>query len=354
MNIDFFATLAKRVSVKNYSKESVEAGIEVLEFSRQLFPSPEDQERYEYEIGHLLLQICDFQTQLRILHRERMHRIWGAYAEEYKKPLWNGIPEKGKTILMIGEGGFGDEIFCSKYSHSYNQVGMKVVFATNYESLKSIFSRIKTIDEIISIQDVKDFEDYNYWIPAGETPLAFDFKLEDMPTQPYLMGSEEYLKKWKEIIPNNGKLKVGVRWSGNKTYEGPANTIIPFEYFDDLTSISNIEFYSLQRDDGVEEITKESKIIPLHDHLETWEDTLAAISQLDLVISSSTCIPVISAALGVPTWSVIPLFPYCLWLGEETKSFWFGDTIKLYRQSKVNSWKEPFEKVKNDLNEQSI
>ena len=354
MNIDFFATLAKRVSVKNYCKQSIEAGLEVLNFARQLFPSEEDQKRFDWEMGHLLLQISDFKTQLRILHAERMYSLWGAYTKEYKKPIWDCKPESGKTILMVGEGGIGDEFFTAKYSHSFHQHGMKTIFATNYKSSVGILERIETIDKVIHIEEIPELEDYDFWIPAGETPLAFDYDVNDMPTHQYLKPLDEYVDKWKTIIPESDKLKVGIRWSGNRGYEVAAKTIIPFSFFDELTDIPNVEFYSLQRDEGVEDLTPDSKVIPLHDKLESWDDTIAAISQLDLVISSSTSIPVVSAAINKPTWAVLPLFPYCLWLGEETKSYWFGDITRLYRQNIVESWKEPFDKVKDDLNEWAI
>lgn len=349
MNIDFFAVLAKRVASKNYCRQSIEAGIEVLNFARQLFP--EDQERFDVEVGHLLLQMCDFRRQLRILHKERMYTLWGAYTGNYKKPIWDGKPEVGKTVLMVGEGGIGDEFFTAKYSHTYHQHGMKTVFATNYTSSIGILERIETIDKVIHIEEVSEFEDYDYWIPAGESPLAFDYDVSDMPTHQYMYPLDEYVEKWKTIIPKSNKLKVGIRWSGSKAYEVEAKTIIPFSFFDELTSIPNVEVYSLQRDEGVEDIMPDSKVIPLHDELETWDDTIAAMSQLDLVISSSTSLPVVSAAINKPTWAVLPLFPYCLWLGEETKSYWFGDTIKLYRQHTVDNWQEPFERLKDDLYE---
>lgn len=349
IDINFFAVLAKRVASKNYCRQSIEAGIEVLNFARQLFP--EDQERFDVEVGHLLLQMCDFRRQLRILHRERMYTLWGAYTGNYKKPIWDGKPEVGKTILMVGEGGIGDEFFTAKYSHTYHQHGMKTVFATNYTSSIDILERIETIDKVIHIEEVSEFEDYDYWIPAGESPLAFDYDVSDMPTHQYLYPLDEYVEKWKTIIPKSNKLKVGIRWSGSKAYEVEAKTIIPFSFFDELTSIPNVEVYSLQRDEGVEDIMPDSKVIPLHDKLETWDDTIAAMSQLDLVISSSTSLPVVSAAINKPTWAVLPLFPYCLWLGEETKSYWFGDTIKLYRQHTVDNWQEPFERLKDDLYE---
>jgi hypothetical protein len=162
----------------------------------------------------------------------------------------------------------------------------------------------------------------------------------------------EYLKKWKKIIPESSKLKIGVRWCGSKNYETQAGTIIPFSFFDQLVS-DNIEIYSLQRDDGVEDITPDSKMIRLHDKLETWDDTLAAMEQLDLIVSSSTSLPIVSAGLNKETLIVVPTFCYCLWVGDETTSHWFGNNFKVYRQSNFNEWEKPFKKVKCYLNERA-
>ena len=38
---------------------------------------------------------------------------------EHKKPIWNGICEKGKTILINGEAGIGDELFGAKFSFNF-------------------------------------------------------------------------------------------------------------------------------------------------------------------------------------------------------------------------------------------
>lgn len=177
---------------------------------------------------------------------------------------------------------------------------------------------------------------------------------EDVPKHQYLFAPSEYMEKWSKIIPDSDHLKVGIRWSGNKDYGSPANIAVPFKYFNELVDIPNIDIYSLQKDDGIEDIPPGSKIIPLHDQLETWEDTFAAISQLDLVISGSTCIPIISAGLNKETWAVLHLWRFTQWMGTETKTFLFGDHVTCYRQSEADQWDQPFEKIKRDLYDKAV
>ena len=246
---------------------------------------------------------------------------------------------------MTGEAGIGDELFGAKFAHNFVERGMKVVFATNYWSSYNVIARIKSIDKVIHITQVADFEDYDYWVPVGEVPVALNLTQDQVPIQPHLEPTEEYLTKWKRIIPPSDKFKIGVRWTGNTTFE--KDTIIPVQYFEELGSLPNVELYSLHKDDGIDDIP--SNVIPLHEHkrswFETWDDTFAAISQLDLTISSSTCIPIVCAGLNTHIWTVVPNNPYYLWLQD----FWFGDKMKIYTQSVQGDWNQPFEGVKKDL-----
>ena len=298
----------------------------------------------------------EFRELLGKMHSERMSNRWGAYAIEsnfgYYKPIWSGKFEEGKTIMIVGEAGIGDEFFAAKFSKNFVDNGMKVVFAANFWSSYIVLARIKTIDKVIHITEIaenKHFEDYDYWVPAGEVPVALNLMQDQVPIEPYLEPTEEYLTKWKRIIPPSDKFKIGVRWTGNPHIER-SGTIIPSQYFEELGSLQNVELYSLHKDDGIDDIP--SNVIPLHEQgnswFDTWDDTFAAISQLDLTISSSTNIPIVCAGLNKPIWTVVPIGnrnPYYLWLQD----FWFRDKMKIYTQSVQGDWNQPFEDVKKDL-----
>ena len=291
----------------------------------------------------------EFRELLVKMHTERMTSRWGAYSWGHKKPIWNARFETGKTILITGEAGIGDELFGAKFSSNFVERGMKVVFATNYWSSYNVIARIKSIDKVIHITEVEDFEDYDYWVPVGEVPVALGVTQDQVPSKPYLELTQEYLTKWRRIIPPSDKFKIGVRWTGDPHIERNGG-IIPAQYFEELGSLPNVELYSLHKDDGIDDIP--SNVIPLHEHgrswFDTWDDTFAAISQLDLTISCSTNIPIVCAGLNKPIWTVVPIGPsnpYYLWLQD----FWFGDKMRIYTQLVQGDWNQPFEDVKNDL-----
>ena len=318
------------------------------------------------------LNSSKFRQVLAKIHKDRMTPpLWGAYALRelncHKKPIWNGVSQEGKTILIMGEGGIGDEIFACKFSQIFVERGMKVIFMTNYWSSYNIIARIKTIDKVIHLTEIignEPFEEYDYWVPAGEVPVALNLTQDQVPIDQYLYPTEEYITKWKRIIPPSDKFKIGVRWAGSPLHE--EESIIPVKHFETLSNdLPNIELYSLHKDDGKDDISKDSNIIPLHEEngtvwLETWDDTLAAISQLDLVISSSTSIPIVAAGLNKPVAVVVPFNRYYLWLGEkidselkghkwEVSNFWFGENVKVFKQCVKNDWNAPFRNLTHEL-----
>ena len=181
----------------------------------------------------------EFRELLVKMHNDRMTTRWGAYTWEHKKPIWNARFEPDKTILITGEAGIGDELFGAKFALNFVERGMKVVFVTNYWSSYNVIARIKSIDKVIHITEVADFEDYDYWVPVGEVPVALNLTQDQVPIEPYLEPTEEYLTKWKRIIPPSNKFKIGVRWTGHTRFE--KDTIIPAQYFEELGSLPNVE-----------------------------------------------------------------------------------------------------------------
>jgi ADP-heptose:LPS heptosyltransferase len=81
----------------------------------------------------------------------------------------------------------------------------------------------------------------------------------------------------------------------------------------------------------------------------SWEDTVACIQNLDLVITSCTSIAHIASAMGKPTWVIVPLLPYHIWANGNKNSPWYEDTTRVFRQTKFGKWENTFEEVASEL-----
>ena len=120
-----------------------------------------------------------------------------------------------------------------------------------------------------------------------------------------------------------------------------------------LSSILDLDatFVSLQKDprpDDKAVLLERAEIVDLTAHLTDFVETAALISCLDLVITVDTSVAHLAAALGRPTWILLPHTPDYRWLLDREDSPWYP-TARLFRQSKMGDWPEVIGRVFTEL-----
>ena len=78
--------------------------------------------------------------------------------------------------------------------------------------------------------------------------------------------------------------------------------------------------------------------------LTNLDDFAAQISALDLVISISNTTVHMSGALGKKVWTLLPYVPDWRWMLKREDTPWYP-TMKLFRQSQMNDWRDVFQRV---------
>ena len=316
---------------------------EISDRMEKIFPNDD---RVLYNKGwHKMLE-GDLLEGFTLMNRGRNVKLWGNAPLRTTKPIWDGESDiKGKHIIFNNEAGFGDEIIFVRFAKELYNKGAKVTVLCSPD-LVSLFSRIPEISAVANYGS-EQFIYHDYWIPSMLAPVLLKTQFEDLSGKPYLTADDRYVDKFKKYI-NSDKLKIGIRWLG-QSGDDYMNRIFDEQLMFDVVAKDNIQVYSLQKDHSEDELPKE--IIDLEPLLDSWEDTVGAISHLDLVVSSCTSIPHIAAALGVPTWVVIPAMPYYIWTWHcpesETTPWW--DSVRLFRQRKYGNWDEPFQEIKKAL-----
>ena len=87
---------------------------------------------------------------------------------------------------------------------------------------------------------------------------------------------------------------------------------------------------------------------PESNPLDNLDDFAAQLEALDLVISIDNSTVHFAAAVGTPTWVLLPLVPEFRWLLEREDSIWYPN-LRLIRQSTLNDWDSVFARVKEAL-----
>jgi ADP-heptose:LPS heptosyltransferase len=95
-------------------------------------------------------------------------------------------------------------------------------------------------------------------------------------------------------------------------------------------------------------LRERSDIIDLTEHLTDFVDTAALISCLDLVITVDTSVAHLAAALGCPTWIMLPYLPDFRWMVAREDSPWYP-TVRLFRQTKTREYLTVLDRVRTEL-----
>ena len=310
--------------------------------------------RAGYNRGWYLMMYGDLLAGFTLMNEGRNVGLWGNKHIGTDKPLWDGTDLNGKHVLFVCEAGLGDQMLFIRFVKDIAKKGGKIIVACDDYGLSSVFSRIPEVSAVVDYKAALAVY-HDCWVPSMAAPQVLKTTYKDLSGKSYLTAKDEYIEKFESLIQSD-KLKVGIRWL-SMPREGVCNTLgdaylsrkFPADLMFDAVIQDHVQLYSLQRDEGAEQLPRMSGIVDLASLLQSWEDTAGAIANLDLVISSCTSVAHIAAAMGKPTWIIVPLMSYYTWAIPGEKTAWY-DSVKLFRQEIYGKWSEPFEKIKEKLN----
>lgn len=301
--------------------------------------------RVAFNRGWHLLAQGDLQGGMELIDRGRWINVFGSSPLASGKPIYN--PEvhdlNGKTVLFRNEGGLGDEIINVRFVDFFANRGAKVVVTGN-PGLGSLFSRMKSVFAFASSSAELGIQ-HDYWVPGMSAVRIAGHTYETLPGEAYITPDPIRVERWKQITKGE-KLKIGIRWSGNPQFEHEQNRRFPVEPLLALSEIPGTQFFSFQRDTDLRELPR--NITDLSLFLGDWEDTAAALSCMDLVITSCTSVAHLSSALGKETWIIVPILPYYVWAYPGDTSPWY-DSVRLFRQTTFGDWMDPFTRLREAL-----
>ncbi len=290
---------------------------------------------YEMRNGNLL-------EGLKLLDCGRWEKVFGDPPLQTTKPIYRNEDLQGKFLLMCAEGGLGDEIINARFATDFAKKGAKVILTCD-TGLASSFSRIEGVASVIGNRRTPEIY-HDFWVPAMSAARILEYQFKDLTGDPYLTVCPEHKKKWAEYFssyPKNEK-KIGLRFYGNPKFEHEQFRRFPPE--DLIAVVENSIKISSEKKRSWINLQKEETELPI----ETWEDTLAILDQMDLVITSCTSVAHASAALGKKTWVIVPILPYYIWALPTSTSPWYKN-VKLFRQAKFQDWSNVFTEIRAEL-----
>ena len=115
------------------------------------------------------------------------------------------------------------------------------------------------------------------------------------------------------------------------------NRTINIDYLKPLLELKNVEFYSFQVGDIFDGIKKYPQIINIAQEFKTFDDTAAAMKNLDALISvDSACIH-IAGGLGIDSKLLIPYCSDWRWFDNTKNTEWYS-SIDIIKQQERQDW----------------
>jgi len=142
-------------------------------------------------------------------------------------------------------------------------------------------------------------------------------------------------------------------WSGNPAHLNDHNRSLPLQRLAPIVDL-DARFVSLQKDvrpADREILAALPAIVDLTADIGDFVDTAALISCLDLVLTVDTSVAHLSAALGKPTWIMLPHTPDYRWLLGRDDSPWYP-SVRLFRQDSSRDYATVIARVHEALSAQ--
>lgn len=269
--------------------------------------------------------------------------------------LAKGDSVAGKSIVMTGWGGAGDSVMFLRMAaklveHGASRVtvhvtgetaflernrwGFAVVNATTPAGLDALYAGH---DACVSAPQVPQV--------LGLAPAAFACD------EPCFIPDAARQDAWRRRIgPPNGRMKVGIAWSGNPTNIYEHNRSIETARIAKLLDVPGVDWYVVQKNSRNPEMAALARpgVHDWSDDCADVDESAALVSLLDLVISVDSLPAHLAAGIGVPTWLLLCKAGDWRWgVGGDTTPWYRRMTI--FRQRTLGDWDEVLGRVAHKL-----
>jgi tetratricopeptide (TPR) repeat protein len=244
-------------------------------------------------------------------------------------PGWSpGVDLAGKSLLVIGEQGLGDEVlFGHLLPDVIEALGPDGHLTLAVEPrLVSLFQRsfpqatvgahatyLKAARTYRTLPFVTDFKDYDLWTPLASLLRDFRRSITSFPDRVgFLAPDPDRVAHWRrELESAPAGVKVGLLWKSNIKNSARFRFYSPFADWAPVLKAKGVTLINLQYGDCSEEIAQAERDYgvsiwtpPGIDLKQDLDDVAALCCAVDLVVGFSNATLNLAAGGGAPTWLI--------------------------------------------------
>ncbi|MBZ0104340.1 MAG: tetratricopeptide repeat protein [Sulfuricella denitrificans] len=280
------------------------------------------------------------------------------FCRPFPQPWWQGESLAGKTLLIWGEQGVGDEILFGQCVADAVQAGARVIVECE-PRLAPLFLRSFPGIEVHGKENPPHprllQNDIDCHIPMGSLVRWFRPAVEHFPCHDgYFRPDAGRLAHWREWLDGMGPgPRVGISWRSMKRGGERDSFYTTLAQWGDIFRLPGIVFVNLQYGECRDELEEARRLFGVEIHeapglnlKDELDDAAALTRALDLVIAPNTSVFAMAGAVGTPTW-LLNLDSDWTMLGTDHMP-WFP-SVKVYRKRWADSWETLLARVASDL-----
>lgn len=248
----------------------------------------------------------------------RFMRSWSPLSD---LNLWQGESLKGKRLLVLPEGGYGDIMMFGRWIPVLEREGAEVSILV-WDSIIGLLklSPQMTSVELLPLSGSLDATNYDFCISLMSIPAVLEASANEIP-EPF---------EFEVGYAGQSEFSVGLCWSAEEAGTHRKFRSLPIE---DAGRFKRPDFkvQSLVPEDGVEWMNS----CP-----QNWVETARTINSLESVATVDTAVAHLAGCLGKPTVLLLPVFSSWQWGTAEKEMEWYDDMI-MFRCETPDDWSFP-------------
>ncbi|MBU6499131.1 MAG: tetratricopeptide repeat protein [Rhodospirillales bacterium] len=263
------------------------------------------------------------------------------FAARANAPQWNGQDLGDGILLLIADQGFGDVVMFTRYIPWVLERCAHVAIACSAEMLPILRRHFPAVPMFNRWDECPP---YAAFCPFSGLPRLHGTRLDSIPAKiPYLFADPPRSALWRErldaLVPA-GLRRIGIAWAGRPTHNNDINRTITLDTLAPLAEVPGIALVSLQKGPATAQIAAYKGAAPLIDldrQIADFDDTMAVIENIDLVVCVDTSVGHFAGAMGRPAWVMVPQAPDWRWLLGREDSPWYP-SLRLLRHRAPRRW----------------
>jgi hypothetical protein len=266
---------------------------------------------------------------------------------------WDGTPmPKEQRLLLFADQGRGDIIQFARYIDWAAERCANIVMSCPGEMWPVLrqFTALRGI-----VEQWYQAGTCAAYVPLGSLPMLAATRVASIPAPvPYLRANPVRAARWRVrldgLLPT-GVRRIGLVWAGGSSHVNDNARSMHLRELEPLGAVDNVALVALQKGPAQAQVGQwfgRAPLLQLGPLLTDFDDTMAVLDCLDLVVCVDTAVAHLAGAMGRPVWLMLPLSPDWRWLLGRDDTPWYP-TLRLFRQSAPRDWTSVVRRITDAL-----